>query len=194
MTPESVKSLRIVAVVAVSVFLLASACAQEVNEIRVEGVYSNYDYAYAVKLPVGLVGFRDAPPSPNHGFGVRLDTAGSSYLWIDASHNSQLWQSLTEAVDSSITFPEEDSVSHVTVVNRKSTRLATLPAYRVTMTYTDKHGVSMVQEMVLAMRQLTHGNDIVYTICLRAHVSRADRDRAVFDKLKDAFVLKRLPK
>ncbi len=45
-----------------------------------EGRYSNYDYAYSVQIPDGMIGFGSC--LTNHGFGINLADP-TSRLWLE---------------------------------------------------------------------------------------------------------------
>src|SRR5207237_7799698 len=42
------------------------------DDITVEGRYSNFDYAYSVLVPKGMMAAGSPAPNPNHGFGIDL--------------------------------------------------------------------------------------------------------------------------
>jgi len=69
------------------------------DDIIVEGRYSNFDYAYSVLVPKGMMAAGSPAPNPNHGFGIDLMHPTSTswttdegwphaYLWVDASYAS----------------------------------------------------------------------------------------------------------
>src|SRR5947209_17398721 len=74
------------------------------GDIVVKGRYSNYDYAYSVRIPAGLTGFRAAAPAPNHGFGIELSEQPKSSIWVDASYNAAFWKNFDEAIQAHIRY------------------------------------------------------------------------------------------
>src|SRR5215813_11922418 len=169
--------------------------AQVEVETKVRGLYYNYDYAYQVRLPNGLTGFRSPAPMPNHGFVVRLNDSGTAYLWVDASYNAMLWASLREAADANVGYLKHDSLTDPVVLAREPTRLGGLTAHRVVVKYTDVSGTAIIEEKVLVMRKPRDANGIgiMYTIGLRSPQARLEQDRAVFNALYKSFALRRLP-
>jgi len=175
---------------------------QELNTIKVVGEYSNYDYAYKIHLPEGFVGFRSSAPNPNHGFGSYLDKAHSAYLWVDASYNALEWQSLEEAIDSTIaflkdesnpTFLKDDSNSDIIVLLREPSRLDSLSAYHSIVRYKNKNGVFYLEETILALRRQPPEDGIVYSINLRAPESMMPKYKILFNTLWNNFILQRFP-
>jgi hypothetical protein len=57
----------------------------------VKSRYSNYDYAYSVRLPTGLTGSRSPSPFPNHGFMIQLPDHAQASVSVDGSYNAALW-------------------------------------------------------------------------------------------------------
>ena len=165
---------------------------QELNTTNVVGEYSNYDYAYKVHLPEGLIGFRSAAPNPNHGFGSYLDKGRSAYLWVDASYNVLEWQSLDEAIDSTIALLKDESNSDIVVLLREPSRLDSLSAYHSIVRYKNKSGIFYLEETILAIRH-GHGDDIIYSINLRAPESKMPNHKILFNKLWNNFVVQRFP-
>ena len=162
---------------------------------KVVGVYSNYDYAFAVRLPKGVVGFNEPAMHPNHGVWVYLDSAETIYLWVGAEYNSLFFQSIEEAADSSISWLKEDSTTGVLLVSREYTQLGGLRACRDVVSYKDKNGLPMIEESVTAIRKDPSDDvGIVYTLDVRTPKGRADHDIEFLESIRKRFVLKPLPK
>jgi hypothetical protein len=165
-----------------------------------EGHYSNYDYAYSVQIPDGMIGFGAC--HTNHGFGINLmdptsrlwlkqtedGTFPRSYLSVDASYNVD-WQSLNEAAKSNMEYLKEDGASNIELVNKTRTRLSGLPAVRLVLKY-DESGETMVKVLVIAFRKQ---GDIVYTLDLTTTALRFDKDNESLSSLQRTLVLQPLP-
>src|SRR5947209_14876211 len=96
------------------------------GDIVVKGRYSNYDYAYSVRIPKGLTGFRAAAPAPNHGFGIALSEQPKSYVWVDASYNALFWKSFNDAIKAHIGYINDKGVN-AKLVRKERSRIAGLP-------------------------------------------------------------------
>ncbi len=165
-----------------------------------EGRYSNYDYAYSVQIPDGMIGFGAC--HTNHGFGINLmdptsrlwlkqtedGTFPRSYLSVDASYNVD-WQSLNQAAKSNMEYLKEDGASNIELVNKTRTRLSRLPAVRLVLKY-NKSGEAVVKVLIIAFRK---EGDIVYTLDLTTTAFRYDRDNESLSRLQRTLALQPLP-
>ena len=165
-----------------------------------EGRYSNYDYAYSVQIPDGMIGFGAC--HTNHGFGINLmdptsrlwlkqtedGTFPRSYLSVDASYNVD-WQSLNQAAKSNMEYLKEDGASNIELVNKTRTRLSRLPAVRLVLKY-NKSGEAVVKVLIIAFRK---EGDIVYTLDLTTTALRYDNDNETLSRLQQTLVLQPLP-
>ena len=166
-----------------------------------EGRYSNYDYAYSVQIPDGMIGFGAC--HTNHGFGINLMDPTSrlwleqakggifprSYLSVDASYSAEYWQSLNQAANSELKYLREDGAFNIELVNKTRTRLSGLPAVRLVLKY-DESGETMVKVLVIAFRK---EGDIVYTLHLTTTALRYDHDNETLSRLQQTLVLQPLP-
>jgi len=114
-----------------------------------EKIYLNYDYAYSVSVPKGMIGYGAC--DTNHGFGINLlDPTNNwwtnhewpkSYLSVDASYNSAEITSADEEMAGLIQFlKDKKDVSTVTSIVKTPTRLARLPAVRAVTYYNEGGG------------------------------------------------------
>ena len=155
-----------------------------------QGIYSNYEYAYSVRIPDGLVGYRSPAPMPNHGFGIDLSKEDEAAVWLDGSYNALEWSSLAEATRAQLDFLKDDKdISDVRIVKRTSTRLSGLPAVHVVIDYR-KAGIPRVEETIFVLR---NSRDIVYTLELRTTPARFSEDRKVLEQLQQTFRREPLP-
>lgn len=154
-----------------------------------QGRYSNYDYAYSVRIPKGLIGYRSPAPMPNHGFGIDLSKEADSQVWMDASYNSLEWASFDDAINTELDYLKEKDVSDIKLVRRVSTHLSRLRAVRFVIDY-KRSGIPMVREVILAFR---NANDVVYTLNLRTTATRYPEDKKVMNELQKTFRLEPLP-
>ena len=164
-----------------------------------EGRYSNYDYAFAVEVPRGMIGFGSCVT--NHGFGIDLSNPSSglwanqeafpkAYLYVDASHNSLFWESFDAAIRGEMSYLD-DKATHIVLVRRTRTRLAGLRAVRFIVHYR-KDDEEMVRDEVLAFRKEKWA-DYVYTIGLTTPLSRYEKDKAVVTEMQNTWRLQQLP-
>jgi hypothetical protein len=164
----------------------------------IEGHYSNYDYAYAVDIPEGMLGFGSCVT--NHGFGIDLTNPtsrhdwGSSfpnaYLYVDASYNSAELNSLDEAVTEEMSFLAEDKATDIRLESKTWTRLAGLRALRYIIRYHTGSEIK-VEDTVLAFRG--KDRDIIYTLSLSTPQARYEQDKAVMLKMHKSWHLQPLP-
>jgi len=163
--------------------------------------YSNYDYAFSVQIPKGMIGFGSC--LTNHGFGIDLTNPASrlwtertrdgvypqSYLFVDASYNGLEWQSLDEAMKANLEYLKDDGVKDIELVSKITAHLAKLRAIRFVARY-NKFGEAMVEDVVLALRR---DGDIVYSLELTTPASRYDIDKEIVTKMHQTWHLKPLP-
>ena len=161
------------------------------DQIVEQDRYSNYDYAYAVRIPKGLTGSRAPSPFPNHGFVIQLSEHPNAKLAVDASYNAALWKSFDEAMEAHKEFFKHDVGGDVSVTAHAPTVLAKLNAMRFTM---KAAGSSDVREVLLAFREADGEVGIVYEIVLTTSTSRYDQDKHLIDELQKTWRLKSLPK
>ncbi|RPJ51066.1 MAG: hypothetical protein EHM23_34565 [Acidobacteria bacterium] len=173
--------------------VVSTSAAATQRDVEIRDSYSNFDYAYRVALPQGLVGFRDPAPAPNHGFGVTLKEG--AYLWVDASYNSPLWDSLDAAADARLESRWEEGFGGVKQIERNPTRLGSLKAVRLVLGYVDKTGTAMAEELILAMRapKVKGEVKIIYTIGVRVPESHRDAVEGVLQQFVRGFQLQPLP-
>lgn len=177
---------------------------EEINYVVVEGLYSNYDYAFSVSVPQRVIGCREPAPLPNHGFGIDLtekscrwmeraknDVYPKSYFNIDASYNSLEWKSLDDALNANIGYLKDSGATDVSIVQREPAQLSKLPAIHCVLRY-NTSGESYVEEMVIAFRK-EKDTEIVYTIDLVTPASRYDSDRTVLAEMQKTWSLQPLP-
>lgn len=166
-----------------------------------EGLYSNYDYAFSVQIPKGMIGFGSCVT--NHGFGIDLTNPTSrlwlervkdgiypqSYLYVDASYNSLEWQSLDEAMKANLEYLKDEGGTNIELVSKTSTRLSKLRAIRFVARY-NKSGEAMLSDTVIAFR---NEGDIVYTLELTTFVSRYNKDKEIVTKIQQEWRLQPTP-
>jgi hypothetical protein len=168
---------------------------QPSDYIIVKDRYSNYDYAYSVRLPEGITGIRSPSPFPNHGFLIQLSDHPKASLSVDASYNAAEWNSFDDAIKAHMDYFKDDTGGEVRLVARAPTVLGGLRAIRFRM----KSGISEpndpeVQEVILAFRKAPGEVGIVYEITLTTVTSRYDQDKRLVASLQRTWRLRKLPK
>ncbi len=165
----------------------------------IEGRYANFNYAYSVLLPRGMVGLTSPAPNPQHGFGINLlnptsvswseqDGWPNAYLWVDGSYNAMMWNSFDDIIDEHLRWQKE-KYHRVRLIRRDATRLGQLPAVRFVMTYGDD-GKEMVEDQVVSMRTQS---DIIYSISLRTPLSRYGIDKRWVVEMQRTWLIDPLP-
>src|SRR6266404_2124068 len=154
------------------------------DDIKVEGRYVNFDYAYSVLVPRGMMAAMNSnPPNPNHGFGIDLMRPTSTAwtmpklsLWADASYDSAEYGSPNVVIKNNLEWLREKH-TQVRLLSRSPAHLGSLRAVRFVISYVDS-GEAMIEDQIVAFRgQLGEESDIVYTIDLTTTVSRHKQDK-----------------
>ncbi len=170
-------------------FELDNQSSQETTLIYEQGLYYNYDYAYSVRIPNGMIGYRSPSPMPNHGFGVTLSKEDEAKVWMDASYNSFEWASFDDAIEANLSFLKDKDNSDIKLAHRVLTRLSGLRAVRFIVSY-KRSEIQRIEDVILALRK---DGGIVYTLDLSTTPSRYFEDKKVINKLCKRFRLKPLP-
>src|SRR5216684_2021382 len=97
------------------------------DDIIVEGRYVNFDYAYSVLVPRGMIAAMNSnPPNPNHGFGIDLTHPTSTAwtmpkisLWADASYDSAEYRSPNAVIKNNLGWLREKH-TQVRLLSRSS--------------------------------------------------------------------------
>ena len=182
-----------------AISLLVSAPIYPVQDaadfLTVKGRYSNYDYAYSVRIPKGLIALRARPPFPNHGFVIQLSKHPKAELDVSASYNAAEWNSFDEAIDAHLGFFKSKVGGEVSIVARATTVLGGLKAVRFTMKPKNSPANDpQVREVLLAFRDAAGEVGIVYEIVLTTRSSRYAKDKQLLAGLQRTWRLKVLPK
>jgi hypothetical protein len=164
--------------------------------------YFNYDYAYSVVIPGGMIGYGSC--YTNHGFGIDLTDPTSNkwmkekgnpkaFLGVDAYYNAGDLKSFAEAIKQNMQFPNKERVTDIALVSVKRTHLARLPAVHFVIHY-NQAGEAMIEDHVIAFRK-EPGNeiDILYSIELKTPQSRYVRDKEVASQIQNSWRSHRLP-
>jgi len=132
------------------------------DDIVVKNRYSNYDYAYSVRIPKGLIGLRSPSPFPNHGFAIEL--SDQAIVSVDGSYNAAEWRSFDDAIKVHKDSFKREVGGEVKIVARVPTVLGGLRAIRFTMK--PRTGDPEVRDVLLAFREAPGEVGIVYEIVL----------------------------
>ena len=164
--------------------------------------YFNYDYAYSVAIPKGMIGYGAC--HTNHGFGIDLSNPTgdewrkqegnpNAFLVVDASYNAGDLKSFDEAIKQSMQFLSKEMMKNIALVSVTRTHLARLPAVRYVIHY-NQAGAPMVEDQVIAFRKKSDEEiDILYSIELKTSQSRYAKDREVLSWIQNTWRLHRLP-
>jgi len=165
----------------------------------IEGRYANFNYAYSVLVPKGMVGATSPAPLPQHGFGINLlkPSSGSlsekggwpkAYLWVDGSYNSLMWNSFQDVINENLRW-KKGKYNLVRLIRRDTTHLGRLPAVRFVTAYRDA-GEEMIEDQIISFR---HQGDIIYSISLCTPESRYDEDKRWVVEMQRTWVIDPLP-
>jgi len=167
--------------------LLVSAFASDV-----EGVFRIPTYGYSIRIPEGLKGTYAPAPAPLHGVRIALNDSGSAFLWVDGGYNSAE-QSLSEMLDDVVNSAAEKG--SIETKTRSKTRLGTLFAESITVRYKPAGAPEPeIREEVIALRNMTRGPAIVYTIGMISPADKAPMNRKLLDAVARSFHLEPFPK
>jgi hypothetical protein len=170
------------------------------DDITVEGRYVNFDYAYSVLVPRGMMAaMNSTPPNPNHGFGIDLTHPTSTgwtmpklSLWADASYDSAEYGSPNAVIKSNLEWLRGKH-TQVRLLSRYPAHLGSLRAVRFVISYVDS-GEAMIEDQIVAFRsQLGEESDIVYTIDLRTTSSRHQQDKRLVLEMQRSWIIDPLP-
>jgi hypothetical protein len=170
------------------------------DNITVEGRYVNFDYAYSVLVPRGMMAaMNSSPPNPNHGFGIDLTHPTSTVwtmpklsLWADASFDSAEYGSPNAVIKNNLEWLREKH-TQVRLLSRSPAHLGSLRAVRFVISYVDS-GEPMIEDQIVAFRgQLGEESDIVYTIELRTTASRHEQDKRLMLEMQRSWIIDPLP-
>jgi hypothetical protein len=151
-------------------------------DIMVRGRYTNFDYAFSVLVPAGMMGATSPAPNPQHGFGINLinptttfwtmqEGMPGAYLFVDGSYNSAELASLEDAMQESLKFLNEQ-YGNSRLLSKTPTRLGGLRALRFVASY-GKSDEKM----------------IVYSIELTTPASRYARDKSLVAQIQKSWLV-----
>jgi hypothetical protein len=152
------------------------------------GEYVNDNYGFRVVVPEGLRGLTDVPPHPHHGFFIRLAQKNEARIWINATYNAAVYETLDEAVISELKA-SESIFPDFEVRQRKPTRLQDIPAARLLAQYRDKDsGIDMISEQIIALKKAGEEDlGIIYRLALETPPSRYKTDRKIFRQIINSW-------
>ena len=170
--------------------------AQERSDyLVVKNWYSNYDYAYSVRIPKGLIGLRSPSPFPNHGFVIQLSDYPKASLIVDANYNAAEWSSFADAINAHKDIFKGEVGGEVRVVTQVPAVLGGLRAIHFTMKpRTSTSNDPELREVLLAFRRAAGEVGIVYEIVLTTPTSRYTKDKHLIAVIQKTWRLKSLPK
>jgi hypothetical protein len=162
--------------------------------LLVKNRYSNYDYAYSVRLPKGLTGLRSPSPFPNHGFAIQLSDEPKASISVDAGYNAAEWRSFDDAIKFHKDSFEREVGGEIKIVAQAPAVLGGLRAIHFTMKQrAATPGGSQLREVVIAFRKAPGEVGIVYEIVLTTPASRYRKDKHLIADLQRTWRLKSLP-
>ena len=146
-----------------------------------EAVYSSAEYKFSVRIPrVGRV-YKPSPPAPQHGISVDLSGTGPDRLWINGEYDALMLGSV-EAL-AGHTADQLAAQYHLKVVKNVRTSLDGLEARDVVLEGSGNQEIRFVR-FVLALRPMTKGLPIVYTVGLQQKTKGAVGDNSITRVLK----------
>ncbi|HXI91061.1 MAG TPA: hypothetical protein VNO24_13680 [Blastocatellia bacterium] len=146
--------------------------------------YVNFVYRYSVKIPKGLSGYSDLPPSPQHGVGIVLSWEPRAYIYFDGSYNSSGARNTRELEQEHLKWLAEES-SQITGILHHKSRLGLVSARR----YVARHTCRKLQGTFIEDETIMLHKGIVYTASLLTSPDRYSRDKAVLDQMMRSWRL-----
>jgi hypothetical protein len=166
----------------------------ERSEVAVKGTYSNYDYAFSVRIPKGMVGYRSAAPKPNHGFVIRRAT-GTNEISVFANYNASEWRSFGDVTQAHLRSFKQETSGDCKLLKQTPTMMGGLKALRFVIRSTPS-GASkpMILDSVVAFRKVPGEVGIVYEISLTTPESALSRGDRLLRLIQQGFRQRPLPK
>jgi hypothetical protein len=162
--------------------------------VAVRGTYSNYDYAFSVRIPKGMVGYRSAAPNPNHGFVIRRST-GNNEISVFANYNASEWRSFDDVVKARMQSFRDETGGECTLLKQTPTIMGGLKALRFVIRSTQSDASkTMISETVVAFRTAPGEIGIVYQIALTAPETAFPQGARLLRLLQNSFRQRPLPK
>lgn len=143
--------------------------------------YDNQTYGYSLIVPPGLTAISERSPSPQHG--IKLPTSANplEFIWTDGSFNVASWLTLKDGSDAHLKWLAED-MQAVMLLRQDSVALGPLKASRTVLQYEDPATkTAMIEDFLLAMRDVKGEVSIVYTIGLRTKRNDYDKQKGLLD-------------
>jgi len=144
------------------------------------GLYKNKAYGYSVVIPNNLVGYDDANPLYQKGFGIIGGAEPKSYVYVNGEPNSLEYTRPAEAASQSLAYlgkrGNKVESSKITESQLGSLRAALLVAAYSCPGSTERY----VRASTFA---ISPNKSMLYEITLYTHADYFERDRAVLDAL-----------
>lgn len=154
------------------------------NETLWIGRYSNCQYGYYAFLPNGAVAHAEHPPSPHHGFVVRLPEVdmktevtfdnSDRLIWINAEYNTTEESTLRGVADYELDLARREKTE---LVGWERVKLQSVPAIRFRIEYGEKRRRVVEEELV------TQRADIIYEVGLKTSSDHYAQDHQWLEKL-----------
>jgi hypothetical protein len=123
-------------------------------------------------------GYDDPDAATHHGFGVVTGDKPKSYILVDGRANSLEYRTARQAGDQFVRYLRDEGKAIESVAVKRS-RLGSLPAVQVVVTYTCRR----MQYIAASSFALSPKKDLEFQVTLYAEAKRFERDRVVFDQL-----------
>ncbi|MGH9929016.1 MAG: hypothetical protein ACREA9_07285 [Pyrinomonadaceae bacterium] len=169
------------------------ASENKVEEKTYSGKYRNHNYGYSIRIPKALVGKSEVPRTLEHGIQLTLPSGNKSYLWVGGDYDHARFMFLKWAVGARLDWLRNDGI-RVLAVSRRPTRLAGLPAQRVSITYNDSESGPMIHDFIIALRSDPEGGKILYQVEMNTTPSAYPKDSKAFNQIVRSWQLGPLPK
>ena len=150
------------------------------RDAKYTGLYRNEAWGYKVVIPKDMAGYDGAEQPSHHGFGMAFGEPPESYILVNGEANSLEYNSPVDASFKHLSFLRDDG-KEIESVRIKPSRLGTLPAAEVVVTYSCPG--SKERYTMAAVLALGPGKSPVYEVILYCRASRYRRDRPLLDQL-----------
>lgn len=148
------------------------------------GLYENKVYGYTVVIPKDLVGYDDANPLYQKGFGIILGAEPRSYVFVNGEPNSLEFDRPVSAASRSLEFLGKHA-RQVESSKITESQLGSLKAALFVATYTCPGSTERyVKASVIA---ISPDKSKLYEVTVYSHANRFEHDRAVLDVLAKSW-------
>jgi hypothetical protein len=148
------------------------------------GPYKNKAYGYSVVIPDNIVGYDDANPFYQHGFGMILGTQPKGYIFVNGEPNTLEFADAASAAVQSLQYLGKHG-NKVESSRIADSQLGELKAALLVATYTCAS--SKERYTTASIVAISPDKSKLYEVTLYARSDRYEQDRVVLDALAKSW-------